>query len=236
MDKTALNLSAVQARNIVRLANDEMARVCLQRKKEPAYMTAALVRHFNLPSNGTLDSAGLLVDNTVNKAFNLQDVFKHDRRWLLEQIRQKMLSLSFHLNTGMYLIDQDLNNRDVVTGVKTPLLGVVGAGNEAYVANHVGGKNQLCGFRKGEIHIGIDMMPGYTLNSGARIIVHEAAHKFLYVDDVFYAWDANYPPALDRALDNADSFAWLAVSLATEGCRMDSIASTDWKNCPGGKL
>lgn len=237
--KLALNNAAVQARNIVRIANDEMAKVVIQRKKEPAWFTAAMERHFNLRADGDL-AGGLLVENKIDKDFSIRDLFKHDRRWALEQIRQNMLSLSFHLNTSMYLVDQDVNNRTVMGGNKTTAQAVFGANaqyNEAYVYQHSGGKNSLCGFRNGEIHTEFDIMPTYTLNSGARILVHEAAHKFLNVGDTFYAHSPNYPPSLMKCLtDNADSYAWTALSLATKGLKMDTDGSGDWQNCPGAKL
>jgi hypothetical protein len=233
-EKAAINAAAIQARNIVRIANDEMAKVVILRRPESALFTSIMERHFNLSSTGGL-GGGLLTDNTINKPFRLGDVFKHDRRWVLEQIRQGILSLSFHLNTGIYLIDMDIANRTADGGT------AIAAGtidpDEAYTYRYGAGGIHLCGFRNGEIHLDFTKMPIYSLNAGASLIIHEAGHKFLNVGDTFYAYDVNYPPALNLCLDaNADSFAWTAVSLATGALRMPTHASTDWTQCPGAAL
>jgi len=232
--KTAVNRAAIQARNVVRIANDEMAKVVIQRRNEPAVFTAAMERHFNLSSTGGT-AGGLLTDNIVNKPFKLGEVFKHDRRWVLEKIRQKMLSLSFHLNTGIYVIDSDIANRTVEGG------NTIAAGNaipdEAYTYRWAMNGLPLCGFRNGEIHVDFTLMPIYSLNAGASLIIHEAGHKFLNVPDTYYAYDGNYPPSLDLCLDaNPDSFAWTAMSLATGVLRMPNAGSTDWTLCPGAAL
>jgi hypothetical protein len=76
-------------------------------------------------------------------------------------------------------------------------------------------------------------MPNFSLNSGARVIIHEAGHKFLNAPDTYYAWDASYPPTLQQCLKaNPDSFAWAALSLATGAVRMPTAGSNDWTNCP----
>lgn len=151
--KDAVNAAAKQARNIVRIANDELAKVVLQRKKEPAWFTATMERHFNLKANGDL-AGGLLKNNEIDKAFSPKDLFTHDRRWALNRIREGMLSLSFHLNTGVYLIDMDTANRDIKGGAAVP----VGTSSRATVRGYVfrwGGDKtfQFCGFRNGEVHI-----------------------------------------------------------------------------------
>jgi hypothetical protein len=114
-DKTSVNAAAIQARNIVRIANDELAKVVILRKDESAVFSSIMERHFNLKANGDT-AGGWLEDNIINKPFKLGSIFKRDRRWVLEQIRQKMLSLSFHLNTGVYLIDMDNSQRTVDGG------------------------------------------------------------------------------------------------------------------------
>jgi hypothetical protein len=233
-DKIAVNAAAIQARNIVRIANDELAKVVILRRDESAAFTATMERHFNLRSDATL-GGGYLVENVVNKPFKVGAIFRHDRRWALEKIRQGMLSLSFHLNTGIYLIDMDNANRTVDGGVTVP------AGpNAATVRGYVfqwGQGFPVCGFRNGEIHVAFEKFPNHSLNSGARIIIHEAGHKFLDVDDTFYAHNPNYPPTLQQCLEaNADSFAWAAVSLALGACRMGAAGSLDGHQCPGGAL
>jgi hypothetical protein len=235
--KTAVNRAAIQARNAVRIANDELAKVVILRRDESAVFTATMERHFHLSSTGGL-AGGWLTDNTINKPFKFGDVFKHDRRWALEQIRQKMLSLSFHLNTGIYLIDMDEAQRTSIGGNTIVAGSVLAAGDEAYTYAHaLNSRFPLCGFRNGEIHVDFGVMTNFSLNSGARIIIHEAAHKFLNPQPDTYAWDVNYPPTLDACLEgNPDSFAWTALSLATGVLRMPNAGSNNWDQCPGGAL
>ncbi len=230
--KTAVQNAAVQARNIVRIANDKLASVIFMRKPEAALMTATLERHFNLSSTGGL--GGYLTDNQVDKPFSLSALTQKDRRWYINKVREGILSLSFHLNTGVYLIDMDNSNRTVDMG--NPV--AAGTANPATTRGYVIQHESIlpCSFSNGEIHIKFEIYPGYTLNSGARIIIHEAAHKYLNVDDVYYAHRAEYPPTLEECLDNADSYAWTAVSLATGQLRMPNPASNDGHQCPGGAL
>lgn len=231
----AVNAAAIQARNIVRIANDEIAKVVIQRRDESALFSSIMERHFNLKANGDL-AGGYLTDNVINKPFSLGAVFNRDRRWVLEQIRQKMLSLSFHLNTGVYLIDMDTAQRTAVGGQTVAAGTAMGATVRGYVGRWGTGFT-VCGFRNGEIHIALEKFPNHTLNSGARIIIHEAGHKFLDVKDTYYAWHANYPPSVQECLEaNADSFAWAAVSLATGALKMATSGSADGDQCAGGAL
>jgi hypothetical protein len=233
--KTAVNRAAIQARNIVRIANDKLARVAIEKRDESPVFTAIMKRHFNLQDNGDLANA-YLTDNTVNKPIKPGAIFKHDRRWAIDQIRQKMLSLSFHLGTGVYLIEMDNSNRTVDGGDAV----AAGTANDDSTRGYTfrwGEKHPVCGFRNGEIHTKFELFPTYSLNSGARIIIHEAGHKFLDIKDTYYAHDVRYPPSLQKCLDkNPDSFAWAAVSLATGAVKMPNDASTDQTNCDGGAL
>jgi hypothetical protein len=237
--KNKVNAAAIQARNIVRIANDMLAKVIMLRSKESQLMQDTLDKHFRLTA-GDL-AGGMLVDNIVDKPFSPKAVLARDRRWVIEKIRQKMLSLSFHLNTGVYLIDQDTATRDVFDGAQ----GVVGqapySGWVGYVhfGSRKGLKRALCGFQNGEIHIDFQSFMGYSLNTNACIIIHEAAHKFLNMKGDIYGDNAAYPPLLQIAggsLDNCDSLAWTAVSLATGAVRMQAHNGPDFTNCPGGKL
>jgi hypothetical protein len=78
----------------------------------------------------------------------------------------------------------------------------------------------------GDIHICFDNRPGFcdftTLNAQeqAAIIIHEAAHRHVGVDDKAYVWEK--PPLSKKdyskltpkqAMDNADSYAWFSVLL-----------------------
>jgi hypothetical protein len=228
--RASIQAAGVQARNIVRIANDEMAKVMFLRKPESALFTNTMTTHFNL-APGNL--GGQLKDNVVDKAFSVKAVFVKDRRWVLEKIRQQFLSLSFHLNTGMYLIDMDTAVRTVEDGATIPVGTATVA--DGYVNLRSGG-TFTCGFSNGEIHIDFNDVPTYSLNSVARLIIHEAAHKYLNVDDHEYAKDAGYPPSLMNCLDNADSIAWAAVSLATGSLKMPVTNSNDWNHCPGGAI
>lgn len=73
----------------------------------------------------------------------------------------------------------------------------------------------LSGFKNGEIHISLWDMQVYTPANYARVIIHEAAHKYWAVKDHAYAHQkAEYENlTYEQAIDNADSFAWGAVSL-----------------------
>jgi hypothetical protein len=136
----------------------------------------------------------------------------------------------------MYLIDMDNAGRTVKGGATV----AAGTANAATVRGYVfrwGRDAPLCGFRNGEVHIAFETFPNHTLNSGARIIVHESGHKFLNVKDTYYAHSVHYPPSLQECLEaNADSFAWTAVSLATGALKMPTAASTDGRQCLGGAL
>jgi hypothetical protein len=228
--RASIQAAGVQARSIVRIANDEMAKVMFLRRAESALLTNTMTTHFNM-APGNL--GGVLKDNVVDKKLSAKAVFVKDRRWVLEKVRQNFLSLSFHLNTGMYLIDMDTATRTVEDGAVIPVGTATVA--DGYVFPRAGG-TCTCGFANGEIHIDFNDVPNYSLNSVARLIIHEAAHKYLNVDDRCYAKDAGYPPSLMDCLDNADSIAWAAVSLATGAVRMTTTGSNDWNNCPGGAV
>jgi hypothetical protein len=227
--RNAVQNAAVQARNIVRIANDILAKVVLLRRPESPLFTNTMARHFNLIA-GDL-GGGLLVDNTVDRPFSFRATMQHDRRWVLENIREQMLSLSFHLNTGMYLIDMDTAARTVQGGAAIAAgAGVVADG---YVHQRGDQSKFYCGFRNGEIHIDFNDFPNYSLNSCARVIIHEAAHKYLGIPDHVYANNVNYPPTLLQCMSNADSVAWTAVSLATGSVKLPAGVTNDWNHCPG---
>jgi hypothetical protein len=234
--KLSIQNAAVQARNIVRIANDILAGVVMLRKPETALFTAVMARHFNLSATGGL--GGFLTDNQINKPLSLGALFKKDRRWYIDEVRQKMLSLSFHLNTGMYLIDIENAQRTVDMGSPVAAGTANPATTEAYVVQP---NNKLpCIIKNGEMHIEFSIFPNYSLNSRARIIVHEAAHKYLGcpANPDIYAHNSThpYPPTVQDCLSNADSIAWAAVSLATGHNRMTVHNSNNWDQCPGGAL
>jgi hypothetical protein len=234
--KQTVNAAAIQARNIVRIANDELAKVCLLRRPESQLLIDTVAKHYRLIAGDV--AGGFLQNNIVNKPFKLMGVFDHDRRWVLNKIREMLLSISAHLNTGVYLIDQDTATRDVFDGQQqvvglAPYSGWVG-----YVHARAG-RSSVCGFKNGEIHVDFTTMLGFSLNTNACIIIHEAAHKYLGIMGDIYGDNINYPPALQLAngsLENADSLAWTAVSLATGAVRMQQHTDPDFANCPGNPL
>jgi len=233
--KRKVNSAAIQARNIVRIANDALAKVVLLRRRESQLMIDTVAKHYRLIAG---DSAGgFLQNNIIDKPFKLNAVFDHDRRWVLNKIREMLLTLSAHLNTGVYLIDQDTAMRDVFDGQRQAVGHAPYSGWVGYV--HPRTKRSICGFRSGEIHVNFPSLITYSLNTNACIIIHEAAHKYLGILGDIYGDNINYPPALqgqNGSLENADSLAWTAVSLATGAVRMEKPDGPDFENCPGAEL
>lgn len=243
--KAAALEAANTASRIMRKANDAFAGVTFLRKKESSLLTEVLDKHFGLIAGDT--SGDFLTDNVVDKKFSLKAVAKHDRRWVIEKIRERMLSLSFHLSTGIYLIDSDASRRDIESG-QTVNPANADPHTEAYVSpsKHEFDKatwqptqfkwkgGLACGFQHGEMHVSLANLENYSTLSYARVIIHEASHKFLNTDDNFYAHDPNYPTmSLAQTLNNADSYAWAAVSLYCGAVKMGdpSDGPTDWAQC-----
>ena len=229
--KNHILAAAKRARTIVRIANDELAKVVLLRKKESQNFINTMDTHFGLIEGDTANN--YLKDNTVNKKFSIRSFLKKDRRWVLNKIREKMLSLSFHLNTGIYLIDLDLDSRDIYNGVDNRQEArEADSVEEGYVYNRAKGSlRHMFGFRNGEIHVHFSDLQAYSVDSFARIIIHEATHKYLSTVDHFYAWNANYYQLkLQDCLNNADSYAWAALSLCQGVVKMPNPDSPDWEN------
>ncbi|WP_218511481.1 M35 family metallopeptidase [Variovorax sp. dw_308] len=245
MKAAAVAATALAAR-VVRKVNDEFAGILMLRRKESALMQEVLAAHFHLRAGEVTDKN--LKSNVVDKPLSLKGIVEKDRRWVLEKIRQKMLSLSFHLNTGVYLIDIDAKRRDIQAGAAHVYDPDDDDGTEAYVANTKTKydaqtwratnwkkvSNSISGFRKGEIHVSLEDLETYSTLSYARVIIHEATHKYLCTDDVAYAHDDTYPSkSLSQMLNNADSYAWAAVSLYCGELKMGTPADepTDWEQC-----
>jgi hypothetical protein len=207
------------ARTILREAVAQMDQVVFFRRPEGKHFSNIMNYHFGLAADRR---NGNLIDNVVDKPFGFSDIGKKDRRWALNLIREGMLSLSFHLNTGVYLIDCDNDNRTIQSGFRKGAAGqVVSPSTRGYVS--LGGcagmdKSMLSAWRNGEIHVAFKLLADgrYSPEHYARVIIHEAAHKYLGVIDVKYAWAttdyANLP--FIRCIDNADCYAWAALSLA----------------------
>ena len=214
----AVLAAASSARTIMRKAVREMDRVVFFRRPEGKDFSNIMNCHFGLADDR---NNGTLVSNIVDKSLSARDIGKKDRRWALNKVREGMLSISFHLNTGMYLIDCDNAARTVKSGAFKGAAGTVSKmTEEGYCtwASWAGlDSGLLSAWRNGEIHVGFKLLHdgGYSPEHYARVIIHEAAHKYLGVTDVKYAHEkTDYRRlAFHRCIDNADSFAWAALSL-----------------------
>ena len=80
-------------------------KVCLFRTDESKVTTEVLDKHFCFQNRTSVVSTRDSKQKLVNA--------KNRRKWLGE-IRENMLSISFHLNTGMYLLDTDAGFRTIV--------------------------------------------------------------------------------------------------------------------------
>jgi len=208
--------SAARARTIMRSAVAKFDKVVFFRRAEGEPFTSIVNYHFGLDAarSDVLDS------NVVDAPMTLRSLGQNNRRTVLNKIRMGMLSVSFHLNTGVYLIDIDADNRTIHSGVQTNAIDPLNASTHGYVSNPKG-KNAIAtglfsGFQNGEIHINFDKMHtgGYTHDACARVLIHEAAHKYWGVSDHCYAWNNGYENlSINQCLDNADSYAWAALSI-----------------------
>lgn len=226
--KNLLLNGAAAARRIMRSAVTEMDRVVYLRRPEGQPFTSIMNYHFGLAANRLNP---MLKSNVVDKSISLKAIVQKDRRTILNKARMGMLSVSFHLNTGVYLIDIDAGVRTIAAG--SPVAATFFDNtDEGYVR---GGPTQphtglLSGFRNGEIHISFAKMQadGYTADAVARVIIHEAFHKYWAALDHCYAWNLATYRGLncEQAVDNADSFAWAAFSL-DQGALIEGVDSHD---------
>lgn len=244
--KAAALAGAKKAQSAIAHANNVCFKVMALRQDEPAILTQVLKSHFGLSDKKTDLGGGLLTKNEKDKSFALSDLGKHDRRWVIETIRERFLHLSFHLNTGVYLIDLDTPNRTMQGG--QAFNSATNTHTEANVFGYTGSNSRSCGYRNGEIHISFANMENYSALSYARVIIHEAVHKYLEIADLeydidytdgsvkqhsAYAHDFTYhAQSLGQRLVNADCYAWAAVSLFAGRVLMGSTAAegTDWAN------
>ncbi|MBU1361856.1 MAG: M35 family metallopeptidase [Gammaproteobacteria bacterium] len=236
------------AGRVMKKVNDQFASVSFLRKSETQLMKDVLDAHFGLVEGDT--AGGYLKDNVADKGFSLKSIKGKDRRWVIEKLRRNMLSLSFHLNTGIYLIDIDAARRDI-SGGQAVAAGSIKSTTEAYVGNVKDAKDPVtgrttswkaasditCGFTRGEMHVSFKEMATYSPLSYARVIIHEATHKYLNTTDHGndgYAHSAQYRTlSLTDCLKNADSHAWAAISLYAGAVKMKEQVDywTDWKQC-----
>lgn len=220
--KKLLSKSASVARSAMRSTVWQIDKIVLFGADEPDWMTATLDKHFCLNNDPALTSEKGTKGLKNAKA----------RRKYLSHIRKVMLSTSFHLNTGMYLLDVDAKNRMTVGDFHIDSMGagwaelntegkkVVKPGIEGYVQGRTGARETIGLSSSGGIHVGFllfDAPYAYTAERMARIIIHEATHKYYKTKDVKYCWDGNYDSQSPELMkDNADSFAYAAMSIAAQ--------------------
>lgn len=232
--KDLLLEGAAAARRIMRKASRELDRVVFFRRPEGEPFTSIVNYHFGLAANR---ANGMLDSNVVDKPLGLKAISQKDRRSILNKARMGMLSVSFHLNTGCYLIDIDAGNRTIAGGSAVPA-NFFDDSDEGYVA---GGKRNarnlvqphqglFSGFKNGEMHVAFAMVQadGYSAEAVARVIIHEAFHKYWASVDHCYARELATYRGLncEDAVENADSFAWAAVSL-DQGALIHGVNSHD---------
>ncbi|HET6913108.1 MAG TPA: hypothetical protein VFH71_07170 [Rhodanobacteraceae bacterium] len=220
--KRFLRSSTSIARSVMRSTVWEVDKIVLFHRDEPDWMTETLDKHFCLNRDpalaSTKDAKGKLVNAKA-------------RRKYLSGVRKVMLSISFHLNTGAYLLDVDAGHRMSVGDFAIDNLGagwqeqnpaganVVSRNIEGYVQKRDGLMKTLGGSSSGGIHVGFSLGSafGYSPERMARIIIHEATHKYCYTDDVKYCHDPNYDVESPVTMaKNADSFAYAAMSIGAK--------------------
>lgn len=218
--KRMLSKSASVARGAMRSSVWQLDKIVLFGADEPDWMTATLDKHFCLHRDTTLSSEKAAKGLKNAKA----------RRKYLGEVRKVMLSTSFHLNTGMYLLDVDAKNRMTVGDFHLDNMGagwselnaeqkkVVSENIEGYVQGRVGRAETIGVSSSGGIHVGFMLFDmGYTAEMMARIIIHEATHKYYKTADVKYCWEGDYDQQSPASMkNNADSFAFAAMSIAAK--------------------
>jgi hypothetical protein len=221
--KTKLLKSASVARSVMRSSVWQIDKIVLFHRDEPDWMTKILDKHFCLNKDTKLSSEK---DSKTKKLVNAKE-----RRKYLAEVRRIMLSTSFHLGTGMYLLDVDAKNRMTVGDFHIDNMGagwhelnaenkkVVSANIEGYVQGREGWKENVGASSSGGIHVGFSLFTehGYTAEQMARIIIHEATHKYYKTADVKYCWDDQYDQQSPTLMaNNADSFAFAAMSIGAQ--------------------
>lgn len=209
-------------------------KVVLFHRDESDVMTQVLDSHFCFKNLSTL----LSTKDAKKKMVNAKA-----RRKQLSIIRRNMLSISFHLNTGMYLLDTDAGHRTIVGDNEIDTMDKLWSDQE-YVLDSGGygipdasdptgwqtrSKTNAAGKRvlgqnieayaqagsSGPVHVSFELAKTYSALQFARLIVHEASHSFCGTSDVKYAWESDYYTQREEdMINNADSYAFAAVSIA----------------------
>ena len=212
-------------------------KVCLFRTDESKVTTEVLDKHFCFQNRTSVVSTRDSKQKLVNA--------KNRRKWLGE-IRENMLSISFHLNTGMYLLDTDAGFRTIVGDNEIDALDQSWSEEEVYDASgnlvadpadptkplmqpktNVAGKRVLSKYieayantgTSGPVHVSFELAKTYSPVQFARLIIHEASHTFCGTRDVRYAHASDYyTQRPEDMMWNADSYAYAACSIAAKTC------------------
>ena len=212
-------------------------KVCLFRTDESKVTTEVLDKHFCFQNRTSVVSTRDSKQKLVNA--------KNRRKWLGE-IREIMLSISFHLNTGMYLLDTDAGFRTIVGDNEIDALDQSWSEEEVYDASgnlvadpadptkplmqpktNVAGKRVLSKYieayantsTSGPVHVSFELAKTYSPVQFARLIIHEASHTFCGTRDVRYAHASDYyTQRPEDMMWNADSYAYAACSIAAKTC------------------
>ena len=247
--KKKLVEAAGVACSIMRTVVWEVDKVSLFHRDEPALLTRVLDEHFCFKNDATLASTKDAKGKFTNEK---------GRRKGWDFIRRTMLSISFHLNTGMYLLDTDAGHRTIVGD--NELDGMSDAWSEDYVLDGSGNKQvdpnnpgqHLVAVRKntagkkvlgsfieayantgtsGPVHVSFELAKTYSPLQFARLIVHEASHSYRGTSDVKYAWAADYySQSPYDMVNNADSYAYAAVSIGAKTFHdYDSLQGASYK-------
>ena len=228
--------AASVAGSVMRSALWQIDKVCLFFRDETDLLTQVLDRHFGFTNQVGLQSTKDAKKNLVNAK---------ERKRQLQIIRRRMLSMSFHLNTGMYLLDTDAGHRTIVGDNELNNMSDVWSetapvedGSGGYEADpqnpgyaRMAPKLNSAGKRtlspqieayantgtSGPVHVSFELAKTYSPLQFARLIIHEASHTFCGTTDVFYAHaEAQYyNEQATRMIENADSYAYAAVSLGS---------------------
>jgi hypothetical protein len=181
----AVKLSA----EIMRATVWKMDRVVFFQRPE-TYLTDIVTEHFHLGQPGET---------------------KFQRLRYLNKIRACMLSTSFHINTGMYLLDIDGGNRKTMGGSPLSAQDVI---DMPYIEGYVSTRKALFLELAGPVHVAFDLAKQYSTRGLARLLIHEATHSYWHTDDVFYGHEGGYATMTpDESIRNADSFAYAALSI-----------------------
>jgi hypothetical protein len=234
--KRRLSEAAGVACSVMRKTVWEIDKVCLFYRDERDLMSQVLDAHFGFKNLTGLGSARDAKNKLVNATAR--------RKWL-SMIRRNMLSISFHLNTGMYLLDTDAGHRTIVGDNEVDNMAEAWSKDKVYDAQgnemvdpadpqflllqpktNPQGKRVLSSMieayaqtgSSGPVHVSFELAKTYSPLQFARLIVHEASHTFCGTTDVYYAHAKAeyYAEKPQKMTTNADSYAYAAVSIASK--------------------